>query len=100
MEINYLSEDIFIKNKKLFFINNKKEKLITRYNWHLKFNILGWEKIDIQWIKILNKLSTNVFKNSPYGVLECGDDGNCFFSCISYALNSNMDNNLEYYTSE
>ena len=40
-----------------------------------------------KWIVKLNKLSKVKKKNSQYGVLDCGGDGDCLFHCISYALN-------------
>ena len=30
--------------------------------------------------------------NSLFGCLECGDDGDCLFHCISYALNNDYEN--------
>tara|TARA_B110000495_G_C22598262_1_gene357969 strand:- start:50 stop:616 length:567 start_codon:yes stop_codon:yes gene_type:complete len=38
------------------------------------------------------------YKNSLYGVLDCGGDGDCLFHCISYALmeNNKFNTNLKY----
>ena len=38
--------------------------------------------------KKLNKLYNPYPNNSLFGSLECGDDGDCLFHCISYALNT------------
>ena len=46
------------------------------------------------FIKLLNRNSEKSYKNSPYGVLDCGGDGDCLFHCISYALSSEL---KEYY---
>ena len=85
MNVYYLSENIYLKDDILY----NKGKIIKKYNWHLNLNELGWEKIPKPLIKILNKNSINKYKNSQYGMLDCGQDGSCFFHCIAYALNTN-----------
>ena len=84
MDTYYLSENLYIKDDKMY----NKKKLIISTNWHKKLKEIGWYKLPIPWIKRLNKMSTVKVKNSPYGVIECGSDGDCFFHCISFALNS------------
>lgn len=97
MDINYLSDNIFIENGESFFINRNKKKRITAYNWHKILNEIGWNKLNVNWIKILNKLSDKVMKNSQYGELDCGSNGNCFFNCIAYSMNTNT-NYKDIYT--
>jgi len=84
MDEHYLTEDIVIKSNKLYH----KDKLVKRHNWHIKLHELGWEKLHRQWITKLNKLHNPYPNNSLFGCLECGDDGDCMFHCISYAINS------------
>ena len=84
MDTYYLSENLYIKNDKMY----NKNKLIINTNWHKLLKDIGWYKLPTPWIKRLNKMSTVKVKNSPYGVIECGSDGDCFFHCISFALNS------------
>ena len=87
MNEHYLSEDIVIKDGFTYY----KDKLVKRHNWHLKLQDLGWTKLHRQWITKLNKINNPYPNNSLFGCLECGDDGDCLFHCISYALNSQMD---------
>ena len=84
MDTYYLSENLYIKDDKMY----SKKKLIISTNWHKLLKEIGWYKLPIPWIKRLNKMSSVKVKNSPYGVIECGSDGDCFFHCISFALNS------------
>ena len=98
MDIYYLSEDIFIEDNKTYYLKNNRKYKVTKLNWHKILNKVGWEKLHIQWIKLLNKTSYNPPKNSLFGEIDCGGKGDCFFNCISYALNSTMDND-QYYTS-
>ena len=69
-------EDINLQDDKLY----KGEKLIKNHNWHHILCDIGWYKMNIQWIKKLNKLGDNKGKNSLYGVLDCGGDGDCFLN--------------------
>ena len=92
MEQYFFTEDIYLQDQKLY----KDHKIIQKYNWHHILCDYGWEKINIQWIKKLNKLSDKNQKNSLFGVLDCGSDGDCFFHCISHALKSIELFNIEY----
>ena len=93
MNENYLSENIVIKEGHMYY----QEKIIKRHNWHIKLEELGWSKLHKQWIKKLNKLHNPYTNNSLFGALECGDNGDCLFHCISYALNTVCD---EFYDSQ
>ena len=88
MDEHYLSENIVLKNGETYY----KDILVKRHNWHLKLQELGWEKLHKRWITKLNKYHNpsnhGQPNNSLFGSLECGDDGDCLFHCISYALNS------------
>ena len=88
MDYFYLSDNIFIKEDKTYIIKNNKEVLIKNNNWHKLLKDIGWTKLSTQWIKKLSKLSTNKKKKSTFGIIDCGSDGDCFFHCISFALNS------------
>ena len=85
MDIYYLSENIYLRDNKLY----RNNKLIKKYDWHKKLSELGWTKLSLPLIKLLNTYSDTKYKNSQYGMLECGRDGSCFFHCIAYALNTN-----------
>ena len=90
MDIFYLSDDIFIKNNTMFFINNNKNLKINKSNWHKYLRNIGWEKLNRNYISQLNKLVLKPNKNSLFGILDCGGDGNCLFNCIEYAYNNNI----------
>ena len=85
MDIYYLSENIYLRDDKLY----RNNKMIKKYDWHKKLSELGWTKLSLPLIKLLNTYSDTKYKNSQYGMLECGRDGSCFFHCIAYALNTN-----------
>ena len=81
MNITYAIEDT----------NNIK---INSNNWHKYLDNVGWNKLPLIFIKYLNRNSKIKYKNSPYGVIDCGGDGECLFHCISHALSSDF---KEYY---
>lgn len=88
MDKYYLTDTIYLKDSQLYYEENNKNKKITKKNWHIILNEYGWEKLDIRWIKKLNKFSKVPLRNSLFGVLDCGGEGDCLFHCISYALKS------------
>ena len=83
MDKYYLTENIFINNDNYYY----NDKLMNNNNWHNLLFEIGWEKLPIQFIKTLNKLSNKRNKNSQFAVMDCGDDGNCLYSCIATAFN-------------
>ena len=108
MDKLYLTEKIYEHNDKLFYEEKNKIKEIKNTNWHIQLREYGWSKLHISWIKKLNKLKLNNLKeksskNSLYGILDCGENGDCLFHCISYALNHELiynSSNLRYELSE
>ena len=97
-ETIYLTDSIFLKEKKLYYKEKNKEKEVKDHNWHHIMSNCGWSKINKRWITILNKESMIQRNNSPFGTLDCEADGNCFFHCISNALNEkNLFSQLNYY---
>lgn len=91
----YLNENIFSENDIFYYEEGEKVIKITERNWHKYLSEYGWEKINKKWIVKLNKLSKVKKKNSQYGVLDCGGDGDCLFHCISYALNEYNETDTE-----
>lgn len=83
----YITDTIFIEDDIYYHENKGKTHQIKEKDWHIHLSGYGWNKMNIQWIKILNKLSLEKKKNSLFGVLDCGGDGNCLFNCINYAIN-------------
>ena len=83
----YITDTIFIEDDIYYHENKGKTHQIKEKDWHIHLSDYGWNKMNIQWIKILNKLSLEKKKNSLFGVLDCGGDGNCLFNCINYAIN-------------
>jgi len=92
----YLTENIFIRENKMYHTIKGKQKQITSKNWHTILGEYGWSKIPLPWVKELNKLSPTKHKNSCFGILDCESDGNCFFHCISNALNEYNLHNEEF----
>ena len=96
-DLFYLTDQIFIKDKKYFYEGtNGKTRMIQNNNWHHLLNEYGWEKLNKQWIIQLNKVCDQKVKNSLFGCLDCGGNGDCMFDCISYALNSEDRMNRNY----
>ena len=88
-EKNYLTDSIFLQDNKTYYEEDGGNKLIKNHNWHHILSEYGWEKLPKQWIKKLNTYLDKPKKNSLYGTLDCGQDGDCLFHCISYVINSN-----------
>jgi hypothetical protein len=82
----YLTDNIFIQDNHYQIIVNNKEKKINYLNWHHYLDSIGWKKLYKQWILKLNKFSENKLKNSPLAYIDCGEEGNCLFHCIAYAM--------------
>lgn len=92
MDIQYLTDMIYIKDN----ITYRDGKKIKKDNWHKELSELGWEKLPLPWIKQLNNLSKEYNKNSPYGCLDCGGDGDCFFNCVCESLNNSTIHATDY----
>ena len=84
----YLTENIFSLDNKLYYEKDEKVQEVKNHNWHRMLNNYGWEKLNKQWIKKLNKYLEKPNNNSLFGSLDCGSNGDCLFHCISYVFNS------------
>lgn len=87
----YLDENVFIENDIFYYEDGSKITEIKERNWHIYLSNYGWNKLNKKWIVKLNKMTDEKKKNSRFGVLDCGADGDCLFHCISYAINNNKD---------
>ena len=95
----YLTDEIIIYEGKYYKkkINNK--NLITIKNWQKHLSDCGWLKLELAWVRRLNKYSTIKNKTSCWGILDCESNGDCFYSVISEALNyhnRNIENLIHY----
>lgn len=89
----FLTDKIFYKDNKLYY----EDKIIENKNWHKLLIEYGWQKIDKAWLYRLNKYKTKKEKeNSRWGILPVANDGNCFFRCISEALNTNTTEIIDF----
>jgi OTU-like cysteine protease. len=91
---NYLTEMIFLLNNKLYYESNDSIKEVKKNDWHHILSDYGWEKLHKQWIKKLNTFLPKPNNNSLFGCLDCGEDGDCLFHSICYAI-SNEDNEVD-----
>lgn len=91
----YLNDNIYIENDIFFYDNDNKIVQIKERNWHIYLSDYGWNKLNKKWIIKLNKMSKNKKKNSTFGVLDCGGEGDCLFNCISYAINEEKNTDAE-----
>ena len=73
----FLNEDLFYLDKSLYKVSNDKNIRLNRKNWFSSMKNYGWEKLKLQWRKIL--------ENNFFSVLECGADGDCLFHVVSEA---------------
>jgi len=81
----YLTDSLYIKNGETFYESNNKIKKITKDNWHNYLDDYGWTKLCLGWKRRLKESDS---KNSCFGLLECGSDGDCLFHVLCEALNS------------
>ena len=100
IEPRYLTEDIYVLGQTMYKDGPQGPKPLTANNWHHHLKDYGWQKPPMPWIKALNTRRREIdqpetkqprLKNSPYGVLDCGGDGDCFFHCIAHALSERDD---------
>ena len=96
--IHYLHDSILYDTEEntLFYVSEKSKKKIISNNWHKYLNTIGWTKLPLNLIRFLNRNSEKKYKNSPYGVIDCGGDGECLFHCISHALSSEFTDYYDY----
>ena len=82
----YLTPNLYINNKITYYCDDEtnKIKIITAGNWHKYLSEYGWEKLDYGWIRRFN--CYNKEKNSRWGLLDCGGDGDCLFHVIAEAM--------------
>lgn len=99
MNTYYYTDELRLKNDVLEYKCKEDFIKVKKHNWHHVLTEYGWEKINKQWIIILNKYSDNKEKNSRYGMIDCERDGDCFFHCIANALNERDIYNGDYYNS-
>lgn len=79
----YLTSNIILKNKKTYYLDEKdKEIKVTKKNWKKYLEEYGWQSLEEEWIK---RLSPNS-KFTPFGLLDCGGEGDCLFLCIIEAM--------------
>jgi hypothetical protein len=102
MDKYYYTDTIYLQDTNIYYDKDNIKKKVQNYNWHKILNEYGWEKLNLKWIKKLNNLIDFVPRNSLFGVLDCGGEGDCLFHCISYALKSDdvFNINLNYEVSD
>lgn len=83
---HYLTHNIFTIDNKLYYENSdtKKNIKLNNSNWFKYLSSYGWERLCWGWKRRLKENN----KNSCFGILECGADGDCLFHVISEAFNS------------
>ena len=78
----YISPNLYYVNDKLFFKNNNNKIKVNSSNWHKYLDEYGYYKLDLGWKKRLK----SKYKNSLWGVMDCGSEGDCLFLCIEEAF--------------
>ncbi len=97
----YLTDKIYIKNDIFYYEKDGKSYKLQDKNWHIHLNEYGWEKLNKQWIIQLNRSTKKRKKNSLFGALDCGGEGDCLFHCINYAIYGDLNTeNLRFNLSE
>jgi len=100
MNTYYYTDELRLKNDILEYKRKELFLPVKKHNWHHVLYDYGWEKINKQWIIILNKYSENKEKNSRYGMIDCERDGDCFFHCIANSLNERDINTGNFYDAQ
>lgn len=77
----YNNMHIFIKDQKIFYKKNHKDKLnlVTLDNWKNCLKKSGWENFPEDW--------NSIIEFDRLGIKENYGDGDCLFLAISYGLN-------------
>ncbi len=91
MEDYYLTESLFVRDKTMYYLQKGVAKPLKNHNWHHFLDEIGWTKLPKGWIQKLNMFLPKPKNNSLFGCLDCGGDGDCFFHCLSFALDNEMD---------
>ena len=65
MNTYYYTEDLRLKNDILEYKHKEDFTNVKKHNWHHILTEYGWEKINKQWIIILNKYSDNKTNIKP-----------------------------------
>lgn len=75
----YLTSNIILKDNKTYYLDEEnKEIKITKKNWKKYLEEYGWQSLEEEWITRLTPNS----KFTPFGLLDCGGEGDCLFLCI------------------
>ena len=82
----YISPSLYYYDNKLFH-DAEKPILLNSKNWSKYLEEYGYEKISKKW----NNRLCEKYKNSLYGVIDCGSNGDCLFHCIAEALHDKTD---------
>ena len=96
----YLTESIVLINDKMYYLEKNNKKELKKHNWHHYLKEYGWAKIPRKWITLLNKQIEKYEKNSLFGILDCEQDGDCFFHCLANALNEKNNYETQYDSNE
>ena len=75
----YISPNIFYRNNILYFSSKNKNIKINNSNWHKYLDEYGYFKLELGWRK---RLKSDKSKNSLWGVMDCGSNGDCLFLCL------------------
>ena len=78
----YLTSNIILKDKKTYYLDEEKEIKVTKKNWKKYLEEYGWQSLEEEWINRLSPKS----KFTPFGLLDCGGEGDCLFLCIIEAM--------------
>ena len=80
----YITDNIYIKNKKYYFEEEDDKYIkLNNKNWFKYLKNYNWSKMCLGWRKRLKENNKSCF-----GILDCGSNGDCLFHVISEALNS------------
>ena len=94
----YISSSIYLLNHELYAEKSGKDIKLKFNNWHHYMEDYDYQKLHRGWIKRLkSELSPH---NSPWGVKECGGEGDCLFACIEEAFKNFYEPDNEDYSIE
>lgn len=79
----YISPNLYYRDNILYYNENEKIIKINNNNWHKYLYDYGYYKLELGWKKRLKSIKS---KNSLWGVMDCGSNGDCLFLCIEEAF--------------
>jgi len=93
----YLTPNLYLKENHLYYTcDDNKEIKLNHHNWHKYMTDYDYEKLSRGW---KSRLRSSISpRNSPWGIKDCGGDGDCLFLCIEEAFKNFYEPEEDFYS--